>query len=141
MEDLRRLENRSSKLARMRRELEQRVTEQDTELSAMRQDSEWGRSDASLDSEAKMQLAALLEILTGELSDSWEDLFPTPEIAYVQIFAERLQELSDAYGFPPLAVLGERLLAQAGAHQLGALPESLEEFPRIVEEVESLIGA
>ena len=141
MEDLRRLESRSRKLARIRRELEQQIAEKNAELSAMRQGAEWNRPDAPLDSEAKTRLAALLEILTGELADSWEDLFPTPEIVYVQLFAEKLRELGDEYAFPPLANLGERLLAQGSAHQFDELAQSLEEYPRLIDQVKSLNAA
>jgi len=43
MEDLRRLESRSRKLARIRRELEQRVAEQNAELVAMQRAFRFGR--------------------------------------------------------------------------------------------------
>ncbi|MBT5057249.1 MAG: hypothetical protein HOM68_11970, partial [Gemmatimonadetes bacterium] len=70
---------------------------------------------------------------------SWEGVAQSAVVTDVETFAERVEELAEAYSYPPLQQWGEKLKSQASTFQLDLLPQTLEEFPRRIEEIQALI--
>ena len=87
--------------------------------------------------EARARLPELIAELEGR-RPLWEELKATQTINEVEDFAHQMQELGEAYGYPPLRVWGERLVTQASTFDMVAMPGTLEQFPQIVEEARAL---
>lgn len=144
VEDLRHLENRNRKLTQRRSEMERLIAELRTSsqpTSAAPMDGTTPTSStASLSNEQTQQLI-LLDILEGELLDSWEDLFPAIELIDIALFGERLIQLGQRFADSSLAELGEKLLTQSSLGQVDELPQSLEEYLQIIDKLRALAGA
>ena len=95
--------------------------------------------DLTLDAGVLAQLPQLVKILEEELRASWEGVAQSAVVTDVETFAERVEELAEAYSYPPLQQWGEKLKSQASTFQLDLLPQTLEEFPRRIEEIQALI--
>jgi PAS domain S-box-containing protein len=144
VEDLRHLENRNRKLIQGRKKMEQLIVELKASshpTNAMPLDGTTPPPGSAPLSDEQTQQLILLDILEGELLDSWEDLFPTIELIDIALFGERLKQVGEEFSHPSLVDLGEKLLTQASTSQLDELPRSLEEYLQIIDELRSLAGA
>ncbi|MBT4496574.1 MAG: PAS domain S-box protein [Gemmatimonadetes bacterium] len=144
VEDLRHLENRNRKLTQGRREMERLITGLRASSQPTNPVSIDGTTQppgtAPLSDEQTQQLI-LLDRLEGDLLDSWEDLFPTIELVDIALFGERLIQLGNRFAYSSLTNLGEKLLTQSSLGQVDELPQSLEEYLKIIDELKSLAGA
>ncbi len=84
-------------------------------------------------------LPKLLDLLDHE-HRNWEELNQTLTINDIELFASRMQEEGHRFGYVPLATWGETLATQVSMFDMGALPATLEEFPRIVEKLRTLVN-
>jgi PAS domain S-box-containing protein len=83
-------------------------------------------------------LPEFIQILQERLKARWQSLKASARVAEVEAFGIEMQALGEEYGYPPLSAWGERLSMQASLFELEALPKTLEEFPLIVERLQSL---
>jgi len=144
VEDLRHLENRNRKLIQGRKEMERLIAglKASSQLTgATPTDDITPSADTASLSEEQTQRLILLDILEGELLDSWEDLFPTIELIDIALFGERLTRLGQRFANSSLTDLGEKLLNQSSLGQVDELPQSLEEYLEIIDALRSLAGA
>ncbi|MBT6630219.1 MAG: response regulator, partial [Gemmatimonadetes bacterium] len=65
--------------------------------------------DLTLDAGVLAQLPQLVKILEEELRASWEGVAQSAVVTDVETFAERVEELAEAYSYPPLQQWGEKL--------------------------------
>jgi PAS domain S-box-containing protein len=94
-------------------------------------------SSDELDAATRAKLPELADLLEKELKEIWEELRDALMISETEEFASRVQALGNEYGYPPLTSWGERLQEQANLFQLDMLPGTVEEFPRLIEEMRS----
>ena len=90
------------------------------------------------DADTLEKLPELVKILEEELNTHWSTLKDTSLINEVEEFGLQMQELGKKYNYQQLADWGEKLQAQAQMFELDTLPKTLEEFPQIIEEAQSL---
>ena len=103
--------------------------------------AEAGAPDAEeMSDEARARLPELIAELESRTA-LWEELRATQTINDVEDFARQVQELGEAFGYPPLRVWGERLAVEASTFDMVAMPTTMEEFPQIVEEARALVAA
>jgi hypothetical protein len=94
-----------------------------------------------LDPDASRKLAALLQLLQGEMKNTWQELRDTWSINDIEDFANRLKELGTEYGYDPLVGWARNLASQAAIYDVEQMPETMEKFPRIIKELEILLSA
>ena len=99
---------------------------------------EW--SPESLDDDDLKQFPAMLGTLEGTLLSTWRELHQTLMLTDIESFAEEVKQLGHEYRYPPLTKWGEKVQTQASMFQLDELPQTLEYYPQIVDQVKSLIA-
>ena len=85
------------------------------------------------------RLPELLQILNELEKGRWEALKDTSLIADVETFGVQMQELGEKYNYQGLANWGEKLQTEASLFELDALKKTMEVFPNIIENIESII--
>ncbi|MBU2430167.1 MAG: histidine kinase, partial [Proteobacteria bacterium] len=85
------------------------------------------------------QLGQLHEALTIIKQTEWNDLKDAMVIDRVKTFAQRLTELSIIFEYPPLASYAHNLALQAQKFDMAQLPDTLNNFPVLVEDLFVLI--
>ena len=87
------------------------------------------------------KLPELVATLQEHLETQWEGLKQTSLINEVEAFGVQMRDLGSQYNYPPLMAWGKRLSTQAQMFELDALPTTLDEFPRILEQIQLLTEA
>ena len=95
----------------------------------------------TLDAETLEKLPELVATLQEQLETRWESLKQMSLIGQVEAFGVQMRDLGNQYNYPPLMAWGERLSSQAQMFELDALPTTLDEFPRILEQIQLLTPA
>ena len=95
----------------------------------------------TLEAETLEKLPELVSILQEHLETQWEGLKQTSLINEVEGFGVQMRDLGNQYNYPPLVAWGERLSTQAQMFELDDLPKTLDEFPRIIEQIQLLTEA
>ena len=95
----------------------------------------------TLEAETLEKLPELVSILQEHLETQWEFLKQTSVINEVEAFGVQMRDLGNQYNYPPLIAWGERLSTQAQMFKLDVLPTTLDEFPRIIEQIQLLTEA
>ena len=95
----------------------------------------------TLEAETLEKLPELVSILQEHLETQWEFLKQTSVINEVEAFGVQMRDLGNQYNYPPLIAWGERLSTQAQMFKLDVLPTTLDEFPRILEQIQLLTEA
>ncbi len=91
-----------------------------------------------LDGESLAKLSALVDVLESDVRPVWEGVRGTANVSAVEEFAELLGRVVDGTLFPPLQSWTEKLKGQAGTFQMDLLPQTLEEFPDLVENLKQV---
>ena len=52
-----------------------------------------------------------------------------------------MQKMGAEYNYPPLSAWGERLQLEVQRIDIDALPQTLEKFPHIIKQIQSLVSA
>jgi len=91
----------------------------------------------ALDEAAHARLPELVRILHKE-KETCARLVDTFEINRIEEFADALGDLGANYSYIPLVRWAERLKSQASLFEIDALPRTLGELPRLIEDVEAL---
>ena len=94
----------------------------------------------ALDPSLIAKLPALVQGLEAQ-KDSWEEISRTQTINDVEDFAKRMQQLGNEYAYAPLATWADRLGTQTSTFDIDGMARTLEQFPRMVKEVEELVQA
>jgi len=94
-----------------------------------------------IDEETLARLPELIQRIKDELLPEWDGLRQAMEITEIELFAERVRELSAGYAYRPLQDWGELLYLQASTFQLDVLPQTLEQLAPIVADMELVQSA
>ena len=70
--------------------------------------------------------------------ETWEELSKTLTINEVEEFANQIKEAGIEYGYPPVIAWGDRLAGQAGMFDMDGMAKSLEAFPKLIRNTQSL---
>jgi hypothetical protein len=89
----------------------------------------------SVSSEVKARWPELLKLLRHELEGDWPQLCETPNMDEVEEFANRLLNLAEEYENQSLKNFGGRLKQKVDEFDIESLPQTLESFSQIVEEI------
>lgn len=91
----------------------------------------------SLDSDVLAQLPALVKVLEDELQPTWKELCEKMNVTRLETFAERVDALANEYRYFPLHTWADQLKRQASMFQMDLLPQTLEAFPKFIDDLRS----
>ena len=84
------------------------------------------------------KLRQLTGVLEDAMLDRWKDINEVMIIKRIEDFSKESIELGQAYGYEPLTAWGQRVLSLAGKFEMTSLPDTLKQFPRIIDELRQL---
>ena len=79
-------------------------------------------------------LQLLLELMQSHLQAS-KALIEVPMVDEIELFAQQMQKLGQEYSYPPLTAWTNRLMSQIALLDIEKLPETLEEFESLIQEL------
>ncbi len=85
------------------------------------------------------KLTELVILLKGELRTSWNQLSKKSSINEIERFAKQIKELGLDFHYKPLNEWGEKMYQQAAVFDIQTLHITLEDFPRIINNLELII--
>nr|WP_320191798.1 two-component regulator propeller domain-containing protein [uncultured Desulfobacter sp.] len=88
---------------------------------------------------SQKKLKELLDQLNDDMLGRWEYLNKTMIISNVETFAQEIVELGQTYDYAPLHLWGQAVAKQAQTFDMASLPNTLKCFPRVIEQLSSLV--
>ncbi|MBT4496571.1 MAG: response regulator [Gemmatimonadetes bacterium] len=88
------------------------------------------------DAAIRERLPELIQQLEGE-RDVWEEISNTLTINDIDNFSARVKDMGTEFGYLPISSWGEKLQNQVALFDMTALPETLQQFPALIEEIQS----
>ncbi len=104
-------------------------------MRASKTPSEYNFTTFTLPPEAVQRLPELLSKLTGECTEQYAIIKRTLNNKQIKHFAESLKYTGASYRVPPLEQLGAMLERQALSFDVEKIPQTLENFPAIVQRI------
>jgi PAS domain S-box-containing protein len=92
----------------------------------------------TLTPEVKARLPELLHILKDKIMADWAQIQGSAIISEIERFAEEIVGLGREYDLDSLANWGDDLFKQANSFDMDRLPETLDNFPALVDEIAAL---
>lgn len=72
--------------------------------------------------------------------ETWTEISATLTINDIELFASRMQEEAHRSGYVPLSTWAEKLATQASMFDMAKLPATLEEYPRLLSDLNVMAG-
>jgi len=88
--------------------------------------------------EVRAKLPELLHTLNNELMADWERIQGSAIISEIERFAKEIQGIGQEYDLDSLANWGDDLFKQVNSFDMDQLPETLDHFPALVDELAGL---
>jgi PAS domain S-box-containing protein len=105
---------------------------------SQRTDIEIAPEEGELSAEIKEKIPFLIRELRHELLPIWEESRRKFIITQIEAFARQVKAKGESYHVAPLTHYGTTLLAYSSNFDMERLPQSLAEFPAVIEKIENM---
>ncbi|MCP4152669.1 MAG: response regulator [bacterium] len=98
-----------------------------------------GTTQEKLSTETLEKIPALIEILKGEITQSWENLTKTYMLDEMEEFADQIRELGLEYGVAILENWGDHLLTEIQSYDMDKVTKTIQTYPLQIEKIKALL--
>ena len=109
-------------------------------LSRRRKDSTKQKGRQSLSPDEISGMIKLQSLLENDFMQQWESVQKTFMLNKIEKFAQGIYQLARENRFPPLLDWGQKLIDQVGDLDMEKLPDTLSQYPLMIEEIHELIN-